>query len=118
MESFKGVQGWLDWVKETATQKIIFILVGTKADLREGHEMDDSFVHPDTARAFAAEKEMEYFETSAKTGRNVEAAFIALVKKMSALKDAPPPPVMKMRKRGGTARLDGPLPPEEQARCC
>ena len=61
---------WLDQVNKYCDEKLeIRVLVGTKCDRpRE--------VTLERAKAFAAENDMEYVETSAKTGEKVEEIFI------------------------------------------
>jgi small GTP-binding protein len=56
---------WYPRVKDISTQKITYVLVATKCDMRKDHKLDESFVSKSLAESWAAENEMEYFETSA-----------------------------------------------------
>jgi small GTP-binding protein len=87
------------------------IVVGNKNDLHDKRCEDV----PD-AQPYCEANSIDYFETSAKTGANVDAAFLCLVKKMISLKIPPAQPEMRLRKRAGTARFDE-APPVE-SKCC
>jgi len=52
---------------------MLFILVGTKSDLSERKA-----VHPEAAQNIASQINVKLFETSAKTGENIENAISAL----------------------------------------
>ncbi|XP_071948916.1 intraflagellar transport protein 27 homolog [Antedon mediterranea] len=69
-ESFKSCNKWLERVKAAANQDIPAVLVGNKIDL-EGRRN----VGSNTAEEYAAKKDIQYFECSAKEQKNVEAPF-------------------------------------------
>ncbi|MHA1379858.1 MAG: GTP-binding protein [Candidatus Helarchaeota archaeon] len=75
-ETFKNLDMWIsDAVKHTAKQTQIAIL-GNKVDLQ-----DSRAVTPESGEIYARQKNAVLFsETSAKTGLNVENAFIALTR--------------------------------------
>ncbi|MCK4287546.1 MAG: hypothetical protein KAX18_15145, partial [Candidatus Lokiarchaeota archaeon] len=77
--TFKELDDWLSDLREFAGKKIPFILIGNKADLLEdiGGEYDQ-----DSAEELAKGENSEYVSTSAKTGENVEGAFLNLTQKM------------------------------------
>jgi Ras-related protein Rab-2A len=68
--SFDHIATWLSEAKAQADENIVFALVGNKADL-EG----DRQVSFDEGAAFARQENLIFFETSAKTGHNVDMAF-------------------------------------------
>ncbi|PFH36473.1 putative Ras-related protein Rab2BV [Besnoitia besnoiti] len=71
-ESFESVRSWLHELDERAPQNVQRILVGNKADLEE------RAVSREESRRLAAEFNLRYIETSAKTGQHVRAAFVEL----------------------------------------
>ncbi|MHA1359944.1 MAG: Rab family GTPase [Candidatus Helarchaeota archaeon] len=74
-ETFDHVKDWLAELTKFAG-KVPFVLVGNKADL-----VDKRVVSEEQGRAMADETgAIEYIETSAKTGDNVEAAFEKIIK--------------------------------------
>lgn len=79
-ESFAKAKDWLKRLrKERPDPDMPIALVGNKLD-REGRETDDEQVS-----AFVEENNLKYFETSAKTGENVEEMFTWLAQNL------PPP---------------------------
>mmetsp|Transcript_9327 Transcript_9327/g.18411 ORF Transcript_9327/g.18411 Transcript_9327/m.18411 type:complete len:200 (-) Transcript_9327:223-822(-) len=69
-ESFAKAQEWLKRLKkERPDPDMPIALVGNKSD-REGREVNEEEV-----QAFAEENGLQYFETSAKTGQNVDNMF-------------------------------------------
>lgn len=72
--SFENLTSWLsDASKSAEPHNLVFILVGHKADQDRNRE-----VTKQEAQAFAADHDMDYIETSAKTMINVEQAFTLL----------------------------------------
>jgi small GTP-binding protein len=70
--SFVEIEMWKELVLASAGRPVAIILIGNKSDVEERREVPE-----EEARAYANWKGMEYFETSAATGANVEAAFTA-----------------------------------------
>ena len=71
-DSFDNLVRWLEEMRENAYSKMQIILVGNKVDLEAEREV--SF---EEGQAFARKHQLMFFETSAKTALNVEAAFMA-----------------------------------------
>jgi small GTP-binding protein len=61
-ESFYNLDYWYGEIEKHKTKDALFILIGTKKDLKDNREV---FIEP--IKNFAVSKNMKYFETSAKT---------------------------------------------------
>jgi small GTP-binding protein len=77
--TFTEMKDWLSEMYETIQEKIPMILVGNKADLipEIGEVIDRNLID-----AWVKSEKCVYLETSAKTGQNVEEAFIELTHNM------------------------------------
>lgn len=74
-DSFAQLSKWVEGIKKYIPGKdVVLAIVGNKTDL------GGRSVAADSARQWASSGGMEYFETSAKTGDGVEAAFGHLVR--------------------------------------
>jgi GTPase SAR1 family protein len=69
-ESFDNIGKWLQDIKDVARNDVVTLLIGNKSDLTDQRQ-----VSPEEAQSFAKEHSMSYFETSAKTGSNIEECF-------------------------------------------
>ncbi len=73
-ETFENIQYWMDEIKQCGHPEAVVMLVGNKCDITEEKEVDYS-----TARNFASEHNLSFFEVSAKDGTNTELALMSLV---------------------------------------
>lgn len=82
-ESFKNIQQWYEKAETQNTNEISqYILVGCKADIAEtGRQVQTA-----EAAAYAEKLGIPFFETSVKTGANIEKIFMALAEKMPLVK--------------------------------
>ena len=83
LESFTDLKLWINSIKENLGEEkesIPSIIVGNKIDLGERE------ISLEEANKFCKDNNYEYFETSAKTGENIDKSFRALVKKILAAK--------------------------------
>lgn len=75
-QTFQHVTDWLNDLRQIAEPDIVVILVGNKADLAQ-QENNKREVTKEEAEEWAKQNGvMEYVETSAKSGENVEKAFM------------------------------------------
>ncbi|KAK1164752.1 ras-related protein Rab-26-like [Acipenser oxyrinchus oxyrinchus] len=75
--SFDNIQAWLTEIYEYAQQDVVLMLLGNKADAT--HER---VVKREEGEKLAKEFGVPFMETSAKTGMNVELAFMAIAKEL------------------------------------
>ena len=68
-ESFDNVNNWMKQITEHADDNVCKILLGNKCD------MPDRQVTKEEGDKFAKEYGINFFETSAKTGVNIQEAF-------------------------------------------
>ena len=74
-KSFENISSWIEECKNSAPKSILMVLVGNKCDLEDNREVTE-----EEGREFAEKNGMLFFETSAKTGKNVEELFKQSVK--------------------------------------
>lgn len=86
--SFSMVQKWINTIKENADSSIIIYLIGNKIDLPERE------VSVEEAQQLAKSYNIPYYETSAKTGANVNDVLLRLAKEICS-------------KRYGTTEAEG-----------
>ena len=80
-ESFANLTDWMNDAKRNAEpHSPVFVLVGNKADQEKYRE-----VTRQEGIRFAQDHDMEYIETSAKSGLNVEEAFVMLAHKIYSM---------------------------------
>uniref|UniRef100_A0A6B2LM25 Uncharacterized protein n=1 Tax=Arcella intermedia TaxID=1963864 RepID=A0A6B2LM25_9EUKA len=73
-ESFKDLEKWLELIGRNGSLVACKVIVGNKVDLKERK------VSYEAGYKFASDRKLPYFETSAKEGTNVKAAFEKLCK--------------------------------------
>ena len=74
-ETFEEVSKWLIDIRESNPENTNIILIGNKLDLEEYRH-----VSYEEGKKFADDNKIEFIETSAKTGKNVNSSFIKMVK--------------------------------------
>ena len=68
--SFESLSDWIEDCKNSSPKTVVMVLVGNKCDLAQNREVNE-----EEGREFAEKHGMLFFETSAKTGQNVEELF-------------------------------------------
>ena len=74
INTFYNIAYWLNEINTHAGEKIPILLVGTKSDL-----ISKRMVPPNTINEFIDTKNIQYVETSAKTGDNIDNVFLDMV---------------------------------------
>lgn len=70
-QSFDNIKKWIKNINDNNNGVIALTMIGNKADLE-----DKRAVPYETAKAFAKENKLDFYETSAKNSQNIENAFI------------------------------------------
>jgi len=83
MESFDHVNDWLKEVNRYAAEGTVKLLVGNKSD-----RTADKVVTESKAKEFADELGIPFIETSAKSSKNVEEAFLTMAGELIRQRDA------------------------------
>ena len=77
-ESFENISQWVNHCIENSPKKVFMILVGNKCDLIESRQIPF-----EKGKEMAEKNNMMFFETSAKTGENVERIFVDSTKEIN-----------------------------------
>ena len=75
--TFNSINNWIEQIKENASNSVKYSLLGNKCDLEEMRQ-----VQKDEGYELAKRNDVEFYETSAQKGKNIEKAFINLAKKI------------------------------------
>ncbi|XP_076072414.1 ras-related protein Rab-37-like isoform X2 [Mytilus galloprovincialis] len=102
--SFDNIRAWLGEINEYAQEDVVIMLLGNKADMT-GERM----IRTEDGEKLAKEYNVAFMETSAKTGMNVDLAFMAVAKDLKMKKTRKPADpkfnvaeyVLQERKSGG-----------------
>lgn len=70
-QTFESVKNWIEECQNYTNKNIVMVLVGNKTDLKEKRE-----ISTEEGKTFAEENGMEFFESSALTGDNIDNIFI------------------------------------------
>lgn len=79
--SFDNIRAWLAEINEYAQDNVVIMLLGNKADMNT-----ERIVRREDGERLAREYNVAFMETSAKTGMNVELAFMAIARDLKSRK--------------------------------
>ena len=77
--TFEELEEWISDLREYTGKNTPFVLIGNKVDLID---KKDEMYERESAEVFAKKEKTFYIETSAKSGENVEGAFLNLASSM------------------------------------
>ena len=83
-QSFTSVDKWIEDARSLREDDVLLILAGNKCDLGDQRQ-----VSQEEAQSYAKEKDLMYFETSARQGTNIKSVFNALAKKLTGIETNP-----------------------------
>jgi len=75
-KTYENIKNWVTQIKEEVSEKVTIILVGNKIDDEKNRK-----VTTEEGQNIAKECGLDFFETSAKSGVNIDSTFNELVKK-------------------------------------
>ncbi|XP_025159679.1 ras-related protein Rab-37 isoform X4 [Harpegnathos saltator] len=83
--SYDNIRAWLSEIREHANEDVVIMLLGNKSDCGT-----ERIVKREDGERLAREYKVPFMETSAKTGLNVELAFLAVARELKARKSDDP----------------------------
>lgn len=81
-QTFQHVTDWLNDLRQIAEPDIVVVLVGNKADLTQREDNKREVTRKEAEEWARRNGVMEYVETSAKSGENVENAFMRVAERI------------------------------------
>ncbi|EEB09836.1 GTP-binding nuclear protein RAN1, putative [Pediculus humanus corporis] len=83
--SFDNIRAWLGEIRDYAQEDVVIMLLGNKADCSANR-----VIRKEDGERLAKEYDVAFMETSAKTGLNVDLAFIAIARELKSRKTKNP----------------------------
>lgn len=81
-QTFQHVTDWLNDLRQIAEADIVVVLVGNKADLTQSENNQREVTREEAEEWARRNGVLEYVETSAKSGENVESAFMRVAERI------------------------------------
>ncbi|XP_050534479.1 ras-related protein Rab-37 isoform X2 [Daktulosphaira vitifoliae] len=76
--SFDNIRAWLSEIRDYANDQVVIMLIGNKADC----STSDRIIKKEEGEKLAQEYSVTFMETSAKSGLNVDVAFMAVAREL------------------------------------
>lgn len=83
IKTFEGVKNWIEQIRDEVNQDVLIYLVGNKIDKKENRK-----VSTEDGKKLADGFGVPFFESSAKTGENVDVVFSNLINDIDKIKSA------------------------------
>lgn len=83
--SFDNIRAWLTEINEYAQEDVVIMLLGNKSDMAS-----ERIIKPEDGEKLAKDHGVAFMETSAKTGMNVDLAFMAVARDLKMKKTRQP----------------------------
>ena len=95
LQSYENVKNWIAQIKEEANQNVLIYLAGNKIDVSE----DLRVVKTEDGKKIADEFKLPFYETSAKSGINVNKIFEELVENIDEVYSKLEPPKNEIKNK-------------------
>ena len=117
-ESFLRVKKWVKELRKIGGDNVQICIAGNKCDLRDKRSVAEA-----DAQAYAQQVNAEHYNTSAKAGKGIDEAFMALTKRMVDERAKRPKTSMRMTpsvsvNESPTVNVNQPPPPKKKSGCC
>ena len=102
LQSYENVKNWIAQIKEEANQNVLIYLAGNKIDVSE----DLRVVKTEDGKKIAGEFKLPFYETSAKSGINVNKIFEELVENIDEVYSKLEPPKNEIKNKLYTGKTN------------
>jgi len=102
LQSYENVKNWIAQIKEEANQNVLIYLAGNKIDVSE----DLRVVKTEDGKKIADEFKLPFYETSAKSGINVNKIFEELVENIDEVYSKLEPPKNEIKNKLYTGKTN------------
>jgi len=110
-DSFKHIAQWLQNIQDNASPDVCKVLVGNKLDCE-----DERVIDTERGNSISENAELEFFETSARTGEGVTEAFMAVARQIKEYMDRKSASLLEEDSLTPVIGLEG--SPESHHSCC
>ncbi|XP_032238048.1 GTP-binding protein ypt2 isoform X2 [Nematostella vectensis] len=109
-DSFKHISQWLQNIEDNASPNVCKVLLGNKLDAE-----DERVIDAQRGRSVGEDNNLEFYEASARTGENVQQAFMAVARKIKEQRERQG---MRFQYNEGFAPITGEEEKTQSRGCC